>query len=44
MLLRKTPLSKRLTTEEIDKRLKNVVCMKYNIMILIYYVNNIILF
>ena len=29
MLLRKTPLSKKLTSEEVEKKLKDVVCILY---------------
>lgn len=33
MLLRKTPLSKRLTADEIESKLKDVVCMKYKLLL-----------
>ena len=31
LLLRKTPLSKKLTSEEIDDKLRNVVCFCYSV-------------
>lgn len=40
MLLRKTPLSKRLTADEIESKLKDVVCVKRYIILLIHYANN----
>lgn len=38
MLLRKTPLSKRLTADEIESKLKDVVCINYTV-----FLNNMVL-
>lgn len=40
MLLRKTPLSKRLTADEIESKLKDVVCIQCDKIFLFNYVNN----